>query len=145
MSIEDCYGRAYFMETKIYSSFGAATGTSSEQSSCHSKGFRAIFTLYRGLSRGRIYCLGDEKLFFSLQEKHAASTVHRKLSSIKVFLRFLKEEDIVKEDFSLYFTKVRKEEDVILFLKRMYGRNFGNPLKKILEIERFLSYSILPE
>src|SRR3712207_780636 len=55
--------------------------------------------------------LAMKSYFFSLQEKYAASTVHRKLSSIKVFLRFLKEENIVREDFSLYFTKVRKEED----------------------------------
>ncbi|EHO17803.1 hypothetical protein HMPREF9466_02639 [Fusobacterium necrophorum subsp. funduliforme 1_1_36S] len=112
------------METKIHSSFGAATRTSSEQSSCHSKGFRAIFTLHRGLPRGRIYRLGYKKLFFSLQEKHAESTVHRKLSSIKVFLRFLKEENIVEEDFSLYLIKVRKEEDVILFFETSVWEKF---------------------
>lgn len=66
------------METKYIHHLELQRGLR-QNSSCHSKGFRAIFTLYRGLSRGRIYCLGDEKLFFSLQEKHAASTVHRKL------------------------------------------------------------------
>src|SRR3712207_8604723 len=41
--------------------------------------------------------LAMKSYFFSLQEKYAASTVHRKLSSIKVFLRFLKEENIVRD------------------------------------------------
>src|SRR3712207_8939103 len=57
------------METKIYSSFGIATRASSEQSSCHSKRFRAIFKLYRGLSRERVYRLGNEKLFFFFARK----------------------------------------------------------------------------
>ncbi|AYZ73878.1 recombinase XerD [Fusobacterium necrophorum] len=73
---------------------------------------------------GEFTVLAMKSYFFSLQEKHAASTVHRKLSSIKVFLRFLKEEDIVKEDFSLYFTKVRKEEDVILFFETNVWEKF---------------------
>ncbi|KID48941.1 hypothetical protein C095_07580 [Fusobacterium necrophorum subsp. funduliforme B35] len=50
--------------------------------------------------------------------------MNRKLSSIKVFLRFLKEENIVEEDFSLYLIKVRKEEDVILFFETSVWEKF---------------------
>jgi len=76
--------------------------------------FLTYLAEYQG---GEFTVLAMKSYFFSLPEKNAMSTVHRKLSSIKGFLRFLKEENMLQEDFSLYFTKLRKEEDVILFFE----------------------------
>lgn len=98
---------------------------------------------------GELTVLTLKSYFFHLQEKHASNTIQRKISSIKVFLRFLKEENIVQEDFSLYFTKVRKEEDTILFFEKdvweQFRRAFENNLRDKAIFELLYSTGMKPK